>query len=394
MTELSTAALYEPVPAGAAYLADLTPFVWPSYRRVTLDQGGDHDARFVVDEEIHDTTRQELEYMFYNWIGCHFVETYAGVTVFAGYVHALRLQVGGLTLVHTMEDMANNVRVYYQTGSAGSLTITSAATNTASDARYGTRATVVRPGVYMTSTYAAAVRDDYLAAHAYPRMYPVDIYQGDEGAAVLEVEIRGYTDTIGWLTDFESSGTASNTAVSTQISNLLSGLDYVSAGTIATISTAITDETDYVSRLQRINDLLENRAYSWGCFRGRSFDVTAWDTSTIKYRRRAFGPRAGIYSGGQLVPAPLVQPSGIVFTEDVFAGLPAQSTLLQDPRAAFISGVEYTIDGARLIALSDVDELDAAAALAMEREELAGKSAPPAPGGQRAVEWLPPGRND
>ena len=347
MTALSSGNLYQPLKVGSGQVQRLDDFMWPTYHRVTLEQGGDHYAEFQISSYDHDVTSATLERWFMTWIGHHFVESYAGRTVFMGYVHTMRLYVGGVMRQITLEDMYNRVQVEYQTDSGTSAAATGNSDEDDSIAIYGTKSIRIATSPdYISAALAAAIRDDFLARHAWPRTSSGDVVVSDSDVT-LEVYIQGYTHTINWT--FYSNGTDGAVGLSTHISGtLLASLDFVSAGNIATISTSITTESEVRGKLERITALIGELDYQWGCFAGRSFDVIARDLTTIKYRRQAYGDRYGFRQGGRYVPEPLVTPGGWLFTEDIFAAYPLAADLRDDPRTDWISSVDYSIDGVTL----------------------------------------------
>lgn len=365
MTDLSSGNLYQPKLVGDGHLQRLDDFMWPSYRRVTLEEGGDHYAEFQINIDDHNVSSADLERWFLNWIGCHFEESYGGQDVFQGYVHSLRIYVGGVMRQITLDDMYNRVYARYQSGSASGAAVTAAANDTDSQAIYGKKAIVHDTGIRLTDrdqdrdskkedirtfiaqTHAEAIRDDVLDWHKLPRASSGDLVTTDD-SLVLEVYIQGYTHTVNWLY-YNNSATTTSTVASRVASLLASGVDFVTAGTIAANTTTVSIEADYERRLDRIAALLEGSDTKWGCFGGTTFVVTDRDTTTIKYRRQAYGDRYGFLQGGRYVPEPLVTPSGWLYTEDIFAGSgPDAADLRDDPRADWIASVEYSIDGITL----------------------------------------------
>jgi hypothetical protein len=199
---------------------------------------------------------------------------------------------------------------------------------------------------YIAQTHAEAIRDDVLDWHKLPRSTSGDLVTSDD-SLVLEVYIQGYTHTVNWV--YYNNAATTDSTVSVRVAAQLSGLDFVTAGTIATDSTSMKIEADYERRLDRIAALLEGSNVKWGCFGGTVFEVTARDTTSIKYRRQAYGDRFGFMRGGRYVPEPLVTPSGWLYTQDIFTGSgPDAADLRDDPRADWISSVEYSIDGITL----------------------------------------------
>ena len=346
MTARSSGNLYQPLLVGSSQVQRLDDFMWPTYHRVTLEQGGDHYAEFMVSAEDHDVTAATLERWFMTWIGHHFEESYAGQVVFSGYVHTMRIYVGGVMRQITLEDMYNRVWTRYQSDSSTAQAVTSATSDSDSIALYGVKSYVLdTTGTFIQATHAAAIGDEFLAWHAFPVTSSGDVAV-TAGDITLEVYIQGYAHTLNWR--IKNEVTQSDTTTSLQITDLLSGAEYVTEGTVPTISTSVETEMDYVPRLDRIAAILQGEGVQWGCFAGRSFDVIARDLTTIKYRRQAYGDRYGFRQGGRYVPEPLVTPGGWLFTEDIFAAYPLAADLRDDPRTDWISSVDYSIDGVTL----------------------------------------------
>ena len=356
MTARSSGNLYQPLKVGSGHLQRLDDFMWPSYRRVTLEQGGDHYADFIIAADDQRVTEATLERWFMTWIGCHFVESFAGQTAFMGYVNKMTLYVGGVARTISLENMYNHVRVVYQPSSDSAAATTSAASDSTSIATYGTKQAIIETREYTKSTHATTIRDNYLARWKQPRTWSGDLVP-NEGAAVLEIYVEGYIKTLDWTYYQTTNDDKSDTTLSSHItSSLISGADFVTTGDVTTVSTSITTEADFVTPLNRIDSLLEGLEYSYGCFGGRAFDLKAQDFSNIKYRRQAYSQRQGFLRGGQYVPEPLVTPSGWVFTEDVFGGVPQSADLRDDFRADWIAAVEYSQDGVVLLNGEEPDD--------------------------------------
>lgn len=364
--ERSTLGLYAPLAQGEFFWEDITPHIWPSssmggiqnvspYNRVSLAVGGDGVATFSF--QAHDAL---LEEWFDNRLACHVVEWFNGVNVYQGIVHTLRLAYNGFTLSRSLDDVFNKIAVKYRTSSAGSDTVTSFADNTTSQGLYGTRQGVFEAKdkngspVYLSATSAATYRDNLLSKLAYPRLRKESIQASSPQPGTLDVEIRGYASTLDWIL-LKNTSTADDDA-DDEITDALSGANFVTAGTISTNTLQVKEEVDYVGAWQRIktiSGLGDSSGNVWlaGCYQARTLNYYQATVSSVEYfvsvqeRSHLFS----IYnSAGEYVPAPLVRPGGVAFVRDVMPGRKTESTLLNDPRSLFVGAVEYSQNGARL----------------------------------------------
>lgn len=369
---LASMSLYQPLKVGSQPVdesGDITWACWPSYVRQTLALGGDHSATFSFSaaDEI-------LERWFDDYLGCHFEESYGGVTTFTGLVWAMRLSYNGVVLSKSLDSLANSVRVTYKTDSAAAETTTTAITDATSIARYGTKEHLEK----YTDTYIASATAGYFAANLLKQLKQVRatteearLAGGDGQPGVLQADIRGYSHTLNWHT--LTNATTSTVAADAAITAALSGVDFVTAGVIGANAAAVSQETTNMPAWDRIKDIAtyggNNQRWLVGCFASRRLDYRLADETTIQYeqelrsrRRLTFEP-----GSGELVPAPLVQPGGVAFMRDLMAGRPVSSTILDDPRALFAEMVEYSQAGAVLKG-SPRSEANKAAALRLALE--------------------------
>lgn len=366
--DLSTMNLFQPLKVGSDPIeqgGDITWACWPSYVRQSLAQGGDHMATFTFSaaDEI-------LEQWFDDYLGCHFEESFAGVTVFKGLVWAMRLSYNGVTLTKSLDNLANSVRVTYKTDSAAAETTTSPVTDAASIARYGTKEFLDKlSGVYIGSTTAGYYAANLLATLKQLRATQEEArLSGDGQPGTLQVEVRGYIHTLNWrtITNASTASVAANVAITAA----LASADFVTAGNIAVNAATVSEEALNVPAWDRVKAIttMGGSAQRWlaGCHAGTTLDYQPADETTIAYeqemrtrRRLTFLP-----DSGEIVPAPLVRPGGVAFIRDLMAGRPLSATLLEDPRALFVEMVEYSQAGAVLKG-QPRNEANKAAALAL-----------------------------
>lgn len=306
---------------GGNWNLDITDYCWPTYRRYSLANGGDAQATFTVKAK-----QAILEDWFKHYLGYHFIETYGGNDAFQGYIHTMRYAANGVTLSKSMADVYNKIAVKYKTSSAGSDTYTSFASDAGSVAKFGTRTLIYAVDkTYINSTAAAALRDDLLEALAWPSeptVESVSLDQSDETAR-LAVTVRGYAETLDGVLLKDTSTT--NSTASAQVTAALSGADFVTAGTVETNSTVVTEEVDYVGAWQRIKGIVGLRGGGvWlaGCYQGRALDYFQADLSTIKHYvdvRRRGGGRVIMDANQEPAALPLVKPIGMVQVRDMEA---------------------------------------------------------------------------
>lgn len=350
---LASMNLYQPLLVGKDPVeegGDITWACWPSYVRQTLAVGGDHSATFSFSaaDEI-------LERWFDDYLACHFEESYGGVPTFQGLVWAMRLSYNGVVLSKSLDQLANSVRVTYKTGSAAAEATTSAVTNAASIARYGTKEHLEK----YTATYIDATAAGYFAGNLLTKMKEVRgameearLAGSDGQPGVLQVEVRGYVHTLNYRTRTSAFTTTDNANVA--ISAALSSADFVTAGAISVNAAQVSKECTDMPVWDRIRDIVAvgGNTQRWlaGCYQSRLLDYKQADETTIQYEQEMRSQRRLTFvpGSGEIVPAPLVQPGGVAFVRDLMAGRPIASPILEDPRALFVEMVEYSQAGAVL----------------------------------------------
>ncbi|MBK8990166.1 MAG: hypothetical protein IPM39_29565 [Chloroflexi bacterium] len=349
--QLANMNLFQPlnVKSAAVENGDITWACWPTYRRQTLAQGGDHMSTwsFSASDEI-------LDRWFDEYLGCHFEESFGGVGTFSGLVYTMRLSYNGVVLTKSLDDMANSVRVSYKTDSAAAEAITTAVTNPASIARYGTKEHLEKLGsIYISPTTAGYYADNLLAALSQIRAAMEEArLSGASQPGTLQVEVRGYVHTLNWRTITNASTTT--VAASAAITAALASAEFVSAGAIATNAATISEEAASVPLWERIKAITKcgssTQRYLAGCYAGTSLDYQPADETTIAYEQEMRTRRRLTYlpGSGEIVPAPLVRPGRVVFVRDLMSGRPISPSLLDDPRAQFVEMVEYSMEGAVL----------------------------------------------
>lgn len=390
LDQFASMTLYEPLLVGSAAVeyGDITWACWPSYRRQSLAMGGDHIATFTFS-----AADDILERWFDDYLACHFEESFAGVTTFVGLIWSMRLSYNGVVLTKSLDNLANSVRVTYQTGSAGSATTTTAVTDAASIARYGTKEHLAQAGTYITSTMAGYYAANLLATLKQIRATMEEArLTGATTPGTLQVEVRGYSHTLNWRTRTDASTSAA--AASTAVSAAISTASYVTAGSISSNTATVSEECTNQPVWDRIKAIAElgGNGSRWlaGCYQGRALRYAAADESTIAYEQEMRSQRrlTFIPGSGELIPAALVQPGGVMFVRDLMPGRPQAATLLDDPRSLFIEMVEYSQAGAVLKGAPRSTANKAyALAIALAADEPQRKPAVTAPPKSTSANW-------
>ena len=362
-SQRSSMTLYQPLAFGGAWIADISRHCWPSYRRTSLAMGGDAQAtfRFTAPSPV-------LDRWFADALGGHFVETFAGVTAFAGQVQSLYYSHHGDVDSLSLKGVYNSIFVKYKTSSSATAVLTASAADARSVARYGTRTLIYDLGtVYVNGSTATAVRDDLLGEIAWPLVQneSVDV-DTIKSTPVLSVTVRGYAESLDGVL-LTNAATTSST-VSAEIKTALVAADFVTAGQIAANATQVTVETDYEGAWQRVKGLAGLRGGgSWfaGCYQGRKLDYFEADLDSVAYYLAIADKVKRVFADGGLAHVaalPLVKPGRMAF-RNYMAGRSVDGTLRRDPRALFIRSLTYDRSG---LALKGLDSTGVAQSVALQ----------------------------
>lgn len=339
--------LYKPLAVGDdLFVTEVSARAFDTYRRVTLRDGGDHEAEFV----IANVKKNTLENNFIDWIGYHFVEKIGALTTFEGYVHEMQLRIGGKLLRITMDGFANSAQTRYKSELSGSYTLSSAVTSADSIALFGTSEYIRDSRLPTNSTAATALAQSYLDDNAFPNAYGTDLADSYNSDPALFVRIKGYIHTLDRRYYSVAAETADD-SIEDQIGTVLTGVDFITEGdTTDAPSTSVPQETDSITKLRWMGERLGNTGQAWGCFAGRTFTVSDVDVDEPTfYRRMRKGSREVRFASGHVIKPQTIRPYGLMWTSDIFGG-PAPTTNKRfDPRADIISGVEFTKRGIQFI---------------------------------------------
>lgn len=247
--------------------------------------------------------------------------------------------VGTVRVIITSEAVAGSIY-----GDAGVLQIapqpadTGYIQDTASISEYGRIDRTLLEGSLSAAAANAKVRTT-LKRDAWPRLLPPESYITDDQEDRLLVTCYGYVFTLPW----RATNVYGTTGASTVITNLLTGLDYVSAGIIETNSLSYTIENRVQLSTWQIFKTLVNSGdasgnlWALGVYAGRKLNYGQFPTD-IMYRLRD----GKLYNiAGGLMESWLVAPGWATLDDVPIVPGSITSDPNDDPRHALIEEVEY-----------------------------------------------------
>lgn len=224
-----------------------------------------------------------------------------GQRVWEGFVSEVALDLGGgRQITASLADMANAIRVGYDTPTGGQAA-TTVVTAPASIARYGRKERAINFGT--TTAAAAANRAQVILNQiAYPGCKQ-EIAAGTDrrpGGIGVSIRCRGWVDALAWLPATNASTTVTTT--STQALALLAAYNATNAffstspaGVVPTgigdteTASATTTYLDKLSNLMAVGTATQQRV-AWGIGPGRALIVRPWagaSPAAITYRQSA-----------------------------------------------------------------------------------------------------------
>lgn len=201
----------------------------------------------------------------------------------------------------------------------------------------------------LSATAASAKAATHLARYAWPRLLPPDSFTDTAtNEDRLLITCYGYVFTLNWRMN-EIYGTY---AMSTVINNLMSGLDYVSAGVIDTNSVSYTIENRVQLPVWQIFKTIatsgdaSGNLWQMGVYANRKLDYTQF-SSTVAYRFRhgnLYNPAGGLYEPW------LAQPGWMMLDDAPIVPGSISNSANDNPRRALVEEVEYVApNGIRLL---------------------------------------------
>jgi hypothetical protein len=256
------------------------------YKRATITAKGPRPAVF----ELLETIRYGVK-----------IYSATDPAVWLGLVEGVNVYDGENRVGLSLRDMANRVAVAYSYVEPGTSTVgvrktTAWADDTASQNEFGVKE-YLHSSDGTTDAGAVQLRDTFLADHALPvaaRTYAGGLGM-EAGEITASIECIGWIMTLGW--EYYADSSTTNTATSTQISNILSAAQFINSVAVSTASGISTsryrkgDETMLTELLALMEMGTTNgKTYQLAIDEARNVRVfeTPADT-TVSYRQRVDG---------------------------------------------------------------------------------------------------------
>lgn len=283
-------------------------------------------------------------------------------SVWEGFLETVTIQFGQEQRSVSVREMANRVRVNYQTvlGTQGSRPTSSTFfEDSASYALYGRKDQALALGNISDGTEVDDYGTTMLARLAHPMSAPSsEIRTGDLGEIRVTLTFAGWYATTEWI--LASNTSTTKTQTTTQIGTILTNL----AAQNAFISTATTNidasgvtATEYIAADTPYREKIEalmargngTYPYAWGVYENREFHASEWvaaDPTATTYQRH-LGEAAILDSAGGEVAFWDVRPNAMYQVVDLLDVAPVASQ--QDAAARFyVARTVCTIDESSL----------------------------------------------
>lgn len=274
-----------------------------------------------------------------------------------GFLETIEVQFGQERRSVSLREMANRIRVGYQTvlGSQGVRpTSTTFFQDADSIALYGNKDLALAIG----NTSDGAEVDDYgntmLAKLNNPQAAPsATVASGELGEIHITLTFAGWYTTLDWL--LASSSSTTKTSTTTQLGTLLTAVAainaFISTATTNIVASGVT-ATEYIEAdttyRAKIEALMARgngaQPYAWGVYESREFYADAWagaDPTTITYQRH-IGKAAVLDGDGAEVAPWMVRPNAMYQVVELLDVAPVATQ--QDAAARFyVARVSCTI---------------------------------------------------
>jgi hypothetical protein len=327
------------------------------------------------------TLAEAMEW-FTNGLGrtCEVSERHARV-VWEGLLETIEAQIGQERRSISIRDMANRIRVQYQTvlGTQGTRPSTTTFFEDAeSIARYGKKDLMLALG----NTSDGSEVDDYgavmLRKYRFPLAIPsTSVNSGDMGDVRLTLTFAGWYTTLDWL--IASNTSTTKTQTTTQIGTLLTAAaainPFVSTDTSHIVASGV-NATEYIepgtTYRAKIEELLRRgngvEPYAWGVYEDRVFHARPWagaNPNATTYQRH-IGESIVRNAIGTAIEPWLVRPDAMYQTIELLDPAPVSGQ--QDAAARFyVARTSCSISGGQIALTLEPEQSSDLSALLITR---------------------------
>lgn len=304
-----------------------------------------------------------------------------GVLVWNGLLETIEAQIGQERRSVSLRDMANRIRVQYQTvlGTQGTRPSTTTFFEDAeSIARYGKKDLMLALG----NTSDGSEVDDYgavmLRKYRFPLAVPsTSVNSGDMGDVRLTLTFAGWYTTLDWLITSNTSTTKTQTT--TQIGTLLTAAaainPFVSTDTSHIVASGV-NATEYIepgtTYRAKIEELLRRgngaEPYAWGVYEDRVFHARPWagaNPNATTYQRH-IGESTVRNAIGTAIEPWRVRPDAMYQTIELLDPAPVSGQ--QDATARFyVARVSCSISGGQIALTLEPEQSSDLSALLITR---------------------------
>lgn len=274
--------------------------------------------------------------------------------VWEGFINRMTFDGGGYSYTISLDEMINRASVIHSVVNTATPQNTAVANNTSSQAVYGIKAGRVELGFqYSAGTGVNALRDTILAQRAWPK---ASIVRGG-GGGLVTLEMLGFWHTLAWeMAEGAAFASTGNSAINTLITadilpNVQNGTTFFNNADTSLITANALTLTRNRVRGQTIKDILTELAEVGDGTNRYLAGLTPTDfasgtrrlyyraaNTTVQYTaRRGDGLRVRNVYGQPVRPWAVTPDAGVRITDM----LPGWNGLGDDPRATWISSIEY-----------------------------------------------------
>ena len=321
---------------------DVTHILKQGYQRQQARIGGDIQAS----SSFEVGTLLEGELWLERMLGYEFRERAGGYTTFYGQIDEVVVQMGGVIVRRSLDDVFNHVQIRYQTSASAAIATTVAATDTISKDRYGHRELMFVPGVYMPATgELLTIRDGLLATAKKPKAVTVGFGAGS--GVKVQVRMRGASELLR-VQHINDTSTA-NEGVSAAVTRAANAGTHISAGMVNTNNYNVSRSVEYAPIWNRITHLatLTGDLYRVGCF-GRPLVDYVKVGESVQYEVDVLKENPVLLKDGRPANPAFLKAGDMVWARDILWGRPVANPLVSDPRAILVESLVFDGENVRI----------------------------------------------